>query len=62
MATPKEFGSQEKVSRGPRKFFAAGIAMVNHSYPHAARPWTHQSAGLTPRQSPLCLDSRRIAA
>jgi hypothetical protein len=28
MATPKEFGSPEKVSRGPRKFFAVGIAMV----------------------------------
>jgi hypothetical protein len=29
MAMPKKFRSPEKVSRGPRNFFAAGIAMVN---------------------------------
>jgi hypothetical protein len=29
MATPKEFGIREKVSRGRAKFFRPGIAMVN---------------------------------
>src|ERR1700722_19579090 len=46
MATSEKFGSKEKVSRGPRKFFWQESSMVNLPYPDG-RP-VNQPLGATP--------------